>query len=243
MVVRGGGAPEEDLAREEALLERAAHGETVLAWWSWRDPVVVLGYAQPEDDVDLPLCRSERIRVLRRITGGTGVVHHGDLALSLALPAGHPWARSVRVLYDRFLEALAAALGTLGVAVERPAPAPPRRLLERSPVCFLDRLADTLTVAGRKAVGCAQARRRAAVLVHGLVLLGLDPGLYARVFRVEREAVAAGLGAATQAGPEEVATAAAEALARTLGVPVREARLAPPPEALARYRDRRWAPV
>jgi len=244
LVVRGGEAPGEDLAREEASLEAAARGPAVLSWWSWPGPVVVLGYAQPATDADLGWCRARGIPVLRRVTGGTGIVHRRDLALSLALPVAHPWARSVRGLYDRFLTVLAAALGDVGVPARRPDPVPPRPVAERSPVCFLDRLADTLEVAGRKAVGCAQARRRDAVLVHALVALEPDPRLWAAALRTDAAAVAAGVGGVGAVSPDDLARAVAARLAAELGVCAEPAVLEPPPRALARYGgDPRWSPL
>jgi lipoate-protein ligase A len=237
------GRPSADLALEEVLLERAADGEPSLLVTSWPGPVVVLGYGQPAEDVDLELCRGRRIPVLRRITGGTGVVHRNDLGVALALPAGHPWAGGVIALYGRFLDALEPALTAVGAAVSRLA-APRRATRVRSPICFEDQLADTLMVDGRKAVGCAQARRRRAVLIHAAILLGLDAALYAEVFRVSEARVLAALAPAAEVSPQALARELAGRFAAALGL---EAERAAPPEVpprlLDRYREPRWAPV
>ncbi len=156
--------------------------------------MVVLGYGQPETDVDGAFCVGRGIPVFRRPTGGTGIVHRRDLALSLVLPADHPWAASVRSAYDGLVEAIAGVLRRLGHPVERPPAAPVRSCRERSPVCFEDVLSETLTFGGRKVLGCAQARRRGGVLVHAHLHLDPDPALYAAVFRVPREGVAAAVG-------------------------------------------------
>ena len=102
-VFTSSGPASHDLAFEAEMLDRAADGRCTLVVASWRGPVAVLGYSQPQDDVDLDLCRERRIPVLRRLSGGTGVIHRSDLSLSLALPVAHPWAASVVGLYDRFL--------------------------------------------------------------------------------------------------------------------------------------------
>ncbi len=214
----GAADPAACLALEEELLGRAAAGEALLLLWSSPRPAVILGHGQPDSDVDPEACRELGLPVLRRITGGTGVIHDGDLALSLALAADHPFARGIVGLYGRFLDVLAAVLAAHGAAVERPA-VPPRASRRRSPICFEDRLADTLLVNGRKAVGCAQARRARSVLVHGAVLLHPDPALHARIFRVAETRVAAALGPALPgaSAPElfgPLAEAFAEALAR-----------------------------
>ncbi len=179
---------------------------------------MVLGHGQPEEDADLELCRRRGIPVLRRITGGTGIVHSRDLAVSLALPAAHPEARTIRGSYELLLDVLETALGTLSVAVERPRPGPPRRRRERSPVCFEDVLGETLTEAGRKVAGCAQARRRDAVLVHAHLHLTLDPGLYAAVFRVPEDRVQRSVGVANGLSPQHLARAIVAAAADRLGL-------------------------
>jgi lipoate-protein ligase A len=243
-VIASAGPPATDLAREAWLLERAAAGEPSLLLSTWPGPVVVLGFGQPAEDVDLAWCRRRGVPVLRRLTGGTGVVHRGDLGVGLALPAAHPWAKGIVSLYGRFLEALEPALRALGSRAGR-ITAPRRGTRVRSPVCFLDQLADTLAVDGRKAVGCAQTRRRGAVLVHGAILLGLDAELYARVFRVPEDEVRAGLAPAlTGVAPSAVGEGVAAGMARALGsAPVHWPAEPVPHRFLEPYATARWAPV
>ena len=238
------GPPVEDLAREAWLLERGAAGEIGLLLTSWRRPVVVLGYAQKAEDADLEWCRSNGIPVLRRLTGGTGVIHHGDLGIGLALPQMHPWARGIRGLYGRFLEVLEPALRSAGGEVET-LEEPQAAGRVRSPICFLDQLSDTMVVGGRKAVGCAQTRRNGGVLIHAAVLFGLDAELYARVFRVPEERVRAGLAPAIPGGdPRVVGEAIVEGLANALGLEAFRRRLEPVPERFVEpYAKLHWSPV
>ncbi|MCJ7754751.1 MAG: hypothetical protein MUP13_09310, partial [Thermoanaerobaculales bacterium] len=114
-----------------------------------------------------------------------------------------------------------------------------------SPICFLDQLSDTLVVDGKKAVGCAQTRRKGAVLIHAAVLLGLDAELYSRVFRIPEEHVASGLAPAVPGGDwRVVGEAIADHLGSTLGLEVRHQPLDPVPERfLALYSTAKWAVV
>lgn len=243
-VVYGAGTATNDLALESLLLERAADGEPRLLACSWHEPVAVIGYAQDPADLDLPWCRLAGVPVLRRVTGGTGVLHRRDLGVSLLLPASHPWAATIRSLYGTFLDALMSALHAAGSAVARPElPAPVRR--ERSPICFEDQLAETLVVGGRKAVGCAQARRRTGVLVHAAVLLGLDVPLWARAFGVPEARIRAALAPALEGvAPLAVARTVAAHLADALGLEAVERPVPRLPEVLARrYSNQRWAPL
>lgn len=237
------GPPIHDLAFESEMLDRAANGRCSALATSWPGPTVVLGFAQPPGDVDLDWCRNRGIPVLRRLTGGTGVIHHGDLGVALALPASHPWAAGIVGLYDRFLDVVEPALVELGSAVERIGD-PRRGGRVRSPICFEDQLADTLVVDGRKAVGCSQTRRKGGVLIHAAVLLGLDADLYARVFGVDARRVLEGLAPAVTGVPwTTVGDVILCRLARQLELEITvEARPHPGEEHLKVYREERWAP-
>jgi len=185
------GPPAADLAREERLLGTAGSpgADPVLYFYSWADPVLVLGHGQGDEGLDLEFARSRAIGVARRVTGGTGVYHHDDLAVSLVLPATHPWAGGIRPLYDRMTEVLAQALKEMGIGTTRPE----ARLVHktrRPSLCFADHSVETLLVDGCKSVGCSQARRRAAVLVHAFLLFNDDLSITARLFRMEPAAVA-----------------------------------------------------
>lgn len=238
------GPASHDLAFEAEMLHRAAQGEILVAAVSWPGPVVVLGYGQPPEQVDLELCAERGIPVLRRLSGGTGVIHRRDLGFALALPSRHPWATGIVALYERFLDVLEPALRDVGSAVSRP-PTPARATRVRSPICFLDQLADTLAIDGRKAVGCSQTRRKGAVLIHAAVLLELDASLYAEVFGIDETVVHRGLTPAVGGiGWADVAAAVVERLAVELGLePLWSRRPRPDAATLEPYALPRWSPV
>jgi len=243
-VYASAGPPVDDLAREAWLMERAAGGRISVFLTSWEGPVVVLGYAQKPEEADLAFCRTEGMPVLRRLTGGTGVIHRGDLGVGLVLPMQHPWAKGIVGLYGRFLDVLGPALRSLGSEVSRLAD-PARASRVRSPICFLDQLSDTLVVDGKKVVGCAQTRRGGAVLIHAAILLGLDAELYARVFGVDVADIRSGLAPALPGTDwRQVGDAIVGGLSDALGFEARSCPLEPVPERfLEPYGGSRWAPV
>lgn len=238
------GPPSRDLAFEGDMLARAADGQPSLLVTSWPGPVVVLGYAQPPTDVDLDWCRRRRIPVLRRLSGGTGVIHRGDLGVALALPGDHPWAAAIVGLYGHFLDALAPALADVGSRAVR-IDEPRRASRVRSPICFEDQLSDTLAVDGRKAVGCSQTRRKGGVLIHAAVLLGLDASLYSGVFGVSEDRVERALAPAVEGvDPERISAAVIRRFAQCLDLAASEpAAATPSPEQVAIYGEERWSVV
>jgi len=238
------GDPAADLAREEDLVRRAVLDGPALLLYGWDRPVLVLGYGQDPATVDRAACVAWDVKVLRRITGGTGVLHGEDLAATLALPPDHPWALSIPGLYRHFLEAIVRAMSGLGVSLERPAPATGPRG-PRSPICFEDDRGETLRTGNRKSVGCAQARRRTGVLVHGMILRGVDAGLQAAVYGTTPARILDALGAVAAPPPSRatMCDAVADALASALGrSPVASDPRDVPEDLRSRYRTPRWAP-
>lgn len=242
--------PWADLAREELALGRAASSGPVLCAYAWNRPVLVLGYGQRPSEQDRARWRREGLPVLRRCSGGTGVLHEGRasaLSLSLALPSHHPFAGSIGASYDALVNPVEEALGALGIGARRWSPGDRNPLPRRSPICFEDHRTESLLVDGRKVFGGAQARRRESVLVHGALLFSLDAAFQGRVYGVSPERILAAMGAVsleTPAGPRDVAEATAAALARRFGVEV--SRETPPPpsgDLAARATDPRWVVV
>ena len=155
------GTPEENLACDEALLDlcEAGGGEELLRLWAPEQYFVVLGYSnRAETEVNLTFCRSQRIPVLRRCTGGGTVLQGpGVLNYSLILRANdagpcHTIPAANRFILQRHRDALARMLS--------------------APVEWCGQT--DLAIGGLKFSGNAQRRRRRFLLFHGCFLLHLD---------------------------------------------------------------------
>jgi lipoate-protein ligase A len=245
------GTPAMDLAQEEVTLAAVAESARLsLLVYGWDRPTLVLGYGQNSSEVNLAACQARGVAVVRRCTGGAGVLYKEDLAMSLVLPETHPWARSIGSLYGEFVAALQAGLHALGVTTTRSQT--PRHGGPRSAICFEDHRAETLLLEGKKVLGCAQARRRGAVLVHGALLLGVDAELQSAVYGVSRERIEALLGTVPEEAyttREALAKHLAQSLAGALGervIPFRgvaQPAAGLPQELASRLHDPKWVIV
>ena len=167
-------APDACLATEDALLDAAdAGGPEVLCFWESPRPFVVVGFGQSvEREVDLAVCRSEGIPVLRRQSGGGAVVQGPgclNYALVLRIQAETPLATvggTNRWVMDRNRRALATLVGH-GVVV-------------RGHTDLALRGEDG---SEKKVSGNAQRRRRNALLFHGTLLRAADVELMSRLLR------------------------------------------------------------
>lgn len=146
----------------------AGAAEPRLRVWRYRDPAIVLGCGQRA------VATATSLPVAVRASGGGAVlVGPWMVGASIVLPAGHPLAVDGIAESFRWLgEACAAWLreaGIAGAVAQRGGPTVAHW------ACFAGRGPWEVTVAGRKIVGLAQARRRHAVLLSAGVLLGETP--------------------------------------------------------------------
>ena len=144
-----------DLALDELLVSRA---EALARVWSPPGRAAVIGVgSKAAAELDLEACRADGLRVLRRMTGGSAVLVTPEVAcFSLVFPhALFPDAKRISGAYGLATTLTARALGELGLSAEFEPPG-------------------DLAIGGRKLVGFAQARRRRATLVHGVIPVALD---------------------------------------------------------------------
>jgi lipoate-protein ligase A len=155
------------MAADVSMLDAvAAGGAPMLRLYRWDPPALSLGRFQPEDDADLDACARYGVEVVRRPTGGMGLLHGGDLTYAVAVPQPSGEAGRVDALYEWLAGALVAGLGLLRVEA-----AIARNEGPAGPVCFAGQQGADLRVGARKLCGSAQVRRDGAVLQHGSILL------------------------------------------------------------------------
>ncbi len=151
----------ENLAIEEALAkvnaERHNKVNTLRFWQS--KPAVVLGRFQClHREINMEYCRTHRVAIARRFTGG-GTVYHdgGNLNFSICADQREPYvARTLPELYWNFVGTIARGLQKIGI--------PARFDPERS----------CLRINGKKITGTAGWVKRGVAFIHGTLLLESD---------------------------------------------------------------------
>jgi lipoate-protein ligase A len=217
------------MAVDEAILEAVAVGTAppTLRIYSWTGRWLSIGMAEPIGDVDLAAARAAGVRVVRRPSGGTAVLHDDQLAWSLTLPLGHPLATGdIVASYLAQSRITLDALGRVGAAAraagleEARAPLPDALL---SIACF-GGLAPHEVVAGdppRKLVGWGQVRRRNVVMHHAVASLTFDREALASFLRTDRgrlaDALARRVTSLAEAGASATAVRLADAVVEAHG--------------------------
>jgi lipoyl(octanoyl) transferase len=167
-----------NMALDEAILEAVGRKESppTLRLYNWEPACLSLGYSQPAADVDQDAIDRRGWHLVRRPTGGRAILHADELTYSVIAPIDEPRvAGSVIESYRRLSLALVEALQLFGLPVQA-AKEYPNTVKTNSggPVCFDVPSNYEITVAGKKLIGSAQARRMGAVLQHGSLPLHGD---------------------------------------------------------------------
>lgn len=213
------------MALDRAVLDRRSGGASppTLRLYRWEVPTVSLGHFQPLEQVDMDSCRARGFDVVRRPTGGRGVLHDDELTYSIVAGTADGIPRGVAASYRHLSAALAEAYALLGV----PAQVTARSRGEKSAgACYLHATPADLSLGAAKLSGSAQVWKDDAVLQHGCFVITRDVVTEAEVFGLdERRRAALRDTTATLAGVlgsppsiEAIAHAVVQAVERVLGV-------------------------
>jgi len=206
------------------LMARAAGGSPpTLRLYRWEVPTVTLGRFQPLEQVDLEACARRGFDVVRRPTGGRGVLHDEELTYSVVAGVADGVPRGTAASYRHLSRALAEAYRSLGVPAEITAR---QRGAKGAGACYLHATQADLSLGAAKLSGSAQVWKGDAVLQHGSFVFSRDVAAEAEVFRLDDAAVVALTqgtqtldGALGRRPPlDEVARAVVQAFERALGI-------------------------
>jgi lipoate-protein ligase A len=166
------------MAVDEAILEFAGRGAVppTLRLYSWTPACLSLGFAQPITDVEKNHLHDRGWDNVRRPTGGRAILHTDELTYSVCGQLSDPHlSGSVLESYQRLAIALLEALHLIGINADSAKNSSPLDSQDRNnPVCFEVPSNYEITVAGKKLIGSAQARRKSGVLQHGSLPLSGD---------------------------------------------------------------------
>lgn len=252
----------ENMAVDEAVFREAilAGGPPTLRLYTWRHPVVTIGYGQDVDrDVNRLFCRAQNIDIVRRPTGGKAVYHDTDLTYALvAHQSWAPFTADVVTTYRVIADCLIGGLEKIGIRAHLAERHHSSHKESLRSCCFAVPFRNELLVHEAKICGSAQLRAQGCFLQHGSILIDFDPSMTMQVLSTssadEREWIDYLDRAVTSVRQQVGAFEGAEALARCIresfeermGVRLQEGKLTPAEGALkqtlleGKYRAERW---
>ncbi|MCE5080320.1 lipoate--protein ligase family protein [Staphylococcus epidermidis] len=174
--------PYYNMAMDEALLNFVSRGEIdpVIRFYTWNPATLSIGYFQRlQKEIDIDKVKEKGYGLVRRQTGGRGVLHDKELTYSVIVPESHPnMPSTVTEAYKIISQGLLEGFKNLGFetyfAIPRSKEERDKLKQPRSSVCFDAPSWYELVVEGRKIAGSAQTRQKGVILQHGLILQDID---------------------------------------------------------------------
>lgn len=172
-----------NMAIDEAISQAVRRGASppTVRLYQWSRPSVSIGYFQKISDINNAYCRDLDYPVVRRITGGTAILHEHELTYSISARTDLEEFRggllkNYVAVSNALLHALKLVNINAHINLKRGKPL-------RDPSCFRASSYGEITVESNKIIGSAQKRYTDGFLQQGSIMLGSDRGNSARVMR------------------------------------------------------------
>lgn len=156
--------------------------------YTWARPTVSIGKFQDLGSVDVALCRALGIDLVRRPTGGSGVLHDDEVTYSVVASTLDGVPTGVLASYRWLCRGVEAAFRLLGLDARITRHA---RDGSRTSACYLRTAQADISLGTQKLSGAAQVWMGETVLQHGSFVISRDAEREARVFRLGAEGSAA----------------------------------------------------
>ena len=174
------------MALDEAIALSVRNGDSppTLRFYDWEEPSVSLGFFQDIGDIDLSYCAAHRISVVRRPTGGRGILHGEGLTYSFSSRNEGLFSRGLLDSYRQLGLAFMSAFRMLGLEITMRAEREPGRNLTRNPLCFTSPSYGEIQFQNKKLIGSAQKRWHDGLLQQGSIPYSIDIENMKRIFNL-----------------------------------------------------------
>lgn len=166
-----------NMAIDECMINWLTTGEIppTIRFYGWETPTLSVGKNQNVGRViDLAAVSSYGFEFVRRLTGGSAVLHDNELTYSLVVEENHPnIPKSVTQAYYILAKGVLEGYRALGIDADF---AIPEREFqkERTAVCFEKSAYYEMIVDGKKISGNAQTRQKGVLMQHGSIPMSMD---------------------------------------------------------------------
>lgn len=147
--------------------------------YGWEKPSVSLGEFQKIEEINLNLCNQLKIPVVRRPTGGGGILHYDDITYSFSAKKEGIFKGSLFRSYELISNILTKAFELSGLKVEY---TKEKRIVSRSSICFTRSSFGEICYQNCKIVGSAQKRWINGFLQQGTIPLKVNRELMLNIF-------------------------------------------------------------
>jgi len=170
MIVEPAQAAAENMAIDEAIAIAFSEGKApeTLRLYTWKTPSFSIGAFQMLEQDWITLLEAQEIDIVRRMTGGRGLLHEHELSYSVIASIKNPlFSGGIKGTFESISLGLLAGLKEIGVAGILHTPARKPQPRAKKTLCFDAVSGYEITAQGKKLIGSAQRRWKTHFLQHG----------------------------------------------------------------------------
>lgn len=181
-----------NMAIDEWLLKQHSQGniKPTIRFYGWERPSLTVGHFQNvERTINLNGIKKHHCDFVRRLTGGSAVLHDDELTYSIVVSEAHPKIpQSINDAYYVLAKGLLEGYKELGIDADFAVPEQDR-LRERSAVCFEIPSSYEMIVDGKKISGNAQTRKHGVLLQHGSIPMSFNSEMLFDLFNFSNDSI------------------------------------------------------
>ena len=173
-----------NMALDEAIAINVRSGDSppTLRLYGWKMPSVSLGSFQKIASIDLEYCANNGIPVVRRPTGGRGILHGDELTYSFSSKNNGDFSGSLLETYRKLGVAFSAALHSIGLQTTMKMVRESGRNLTGNPLCFKSVSFGEISFSDKKLIGSAQKRWKDGFLQQGSIPYSINYDETVKIF-------------------------------------------------------------
>ncbi len=172
-----------NMRQDEELLQTAIKNnedEPIIRFYGWNPACVSLGRNQSFEHINIDFCKTNNIDIVKRITGGRGLLHDDEVTYSFICPIKFlKNGNSVITSYKEISSAIIEGLKNINIQLEIGG----NKKIEAShDYCMLLSTGADLSYNGVKLIGSAQYRTQGYILQHGSILFSYNKHKIEQIF-------------------------------------------------------------
>lgn len=170
-----------NMAVDEAISFFVRKGKVLPTFrlYGWNKKAVTIGEFQKIEEINLNFCIANQIPVVRRPTGGKGILHYDDVTYSFSCKKEGRFKGNLFQAYEILSHIFVRAFNLTGISVELKRE---KRVINKSSLCFARSSFGEICFKNIKIIGSAQKRWIDGFLQQGTIPVTVDRELLKKVF-------------------------------------------------------------
>lgn len=156
-----------------------------LRFYGWEKPSITLGAFQKIDDIYIDYCLENNIPLVRRPTGGRGILHWNELTYSFSARNNEEFSKGLLETYKKLSEPFENAFRKIGLDVTKKTRRESGKNLSHNPLCFASVSYGEISLNGSKIIGSAQKRWKDGFLQQGSIPYSIEYEKVSRIFKIK----------------------------------------------------------